>query len=320
MNLDRGVFLDLGSVNNRDLDLGALDRALPEWQFHEHTAAGECARRIADADVVISNKCELDRDALAGAVALKLIGVAATGTNNVDLEAAREYGITVCNVRAYATEAVAQHVVTLILNLLTGQPFYRDRVREGAWSEWRQYSMFDRTIREVSGLNLGIVGHGVLGRGVAKLAKSLGMNILVAERKGRPPRGDHLPFEDVVAHADVISIHCPLNEETGGLFNRAVLERMKPDAILINAARGGIVVEQDLADCLREGVIAGAGVDVLTTEPPPPDHPLLAGDIPNLIVTPHNAWASRKARQALIIQLAEIIRAFARGQPLNRVV
>ena len=150
-------------------------------------------------------------------------------------------------------------------------------------------------------------------------ARSLGMNILVAERRGRKPRADHLPFEDVVAHADVLTLHCPLNDETRGLFDRAMLQRMKRSAILINTARGGIVVEEDLAASLRDGIIAGAGVDVLTEEPPPPDHPLLAEDIPNLIVTPHNAWASRRARQALIDQLAAVIRAFERGQPINRV-
>jgi glycerate dehydrogenase len=320
VTLNRGVFLDLGSVNNRDLDLEVLSGTLPDWQLHEHTDAGDCTARIADADVVISNKCVLDRRALSGAVALKLIAVAATGTNNVDLEAAREFGVAVCNSRDYATEAVTQHAITLILNLVTGQPFYRDRVRDGAWSEARQFSVFDRPIRELAGLNLGIVGYGVLGRSVAQRAKSLGMNILVAERRGASPRGDHLPFEDVLAHSDVISIHCPLTEETEGLFDRAVLERMKPDAILINTARGGIVDERDLADCLREGVIGGAGIDVLTAEPPPRDHPLLAGDVPNLIVTPHNAWASQKARQALIAQLARVVRAFARGRPLNRVV
>ncbi|NIP18130.1 MAG: glycerate dehydrogenase [Xanthomonadales bacterium] len=317
--LERGVFLDLGSVSNRDLDLGLLEAALPEWRMHEFTEAADCAGRIAGAQVVISNKCRLDRGTLGDASDLKLIAVAATGTNNVDLEAAREFGIGVCNARDYATEAVTQHVTALILNLVTGQAFYRDRVRAGDWSSQPQFSLFDRPIREVSGLTLGIVGFGVLGRSVAGRAKQMGMNILVAERKGHPPRGDHLPFMDVVAHADVISIHCPLNEETRGLFDRGVMERMKPDAILLNTARGGIVDEADLAACLREGIIGGAGVDVLTEEPPPADHPLLAHDIPNLVVTPHNAWASRKARQALVDQLAHVIHAFERGQPVNRV-
>jgi glycerate dehydrogenase len=319
MVLERGVFLDLGSVSSRDLDLGVLEAALPDWKMHEFTARGDCPARIADANVVVSNKCPVGRGALGGAAALKLVVVAATGTNNVDLEAAREFGIAVCNARDYATESVTQHVIALILNLVTGQPFYRERVRDGGWSAQPQFSLFDRPIRQVSGLSLGIVGHGVLGRSVARSARSLGMNVLIAERRGQPPRGDHLPFMDVVQNADVVSIHCPLTEETRGLFDRRVIERMKPGAILINTARGGIVDETDLAACLREGIIGGAGIDVLTAEPPPPDHPLLAEDIPNLILTPHNAWASRAARQALVDQLARIIHAFERGQPINRV-
>lgn len=319
MPVERGVFLDLGSVDQGDLRLDALDTCLPGWQWFDFTTPGECAARIAQAHVVVTNKCVLDRAALRGAPDLELVMVAATGTNNVDLEAAGERGITVCNARDYATESVTQHTLNLALNLLSGQPWYRERVQAGDWSAQPQFSLFDRAIREASGLSLGIVGYGVLGRSVARRARALGMNVLVAEHRGRPPRGDHLPFEDVVAHADVISIHCPLNDETRDLFDRPVLETMKRDAILINTARGGIVNEQDLAACLREGVIGGAGIDVLTAEPPPPDHPLLAPDIPNLIVTPHNAWASHKARQALVDQLVQVLRAYLRGRPMNRV-
>lgn len=324
MELQRGVFLDFGSVDNGDLDRGRLERSLPEWQWHDFTGAGDTAARIADASVVVSNKCVLDRRSLSQAVALKLIAVAATGTNNVDVEAATEFGVTVCNARDYATSAVAQHTITLMLNLLSSLPAYLERVRAGEWSRAKQFCLADLPIREAFGLNLGIVGYGTVGRAVADLAKKLGMNVLVAERKsdqpgGAKPRGDHLRFEDVVEHADVISIHCPLTDETEGLFDRATMQRMKRSAILVNTARGGIVVEEDLASCLRDGIIAGAGVDVLTREPPPPDHPLLAPDIPNLIVTPHNAWASGKARQALLDQLASVIRAFERGRPVNRV-
>jgi len=324
MELQRGVFLDTGSVDSGDLDRGKLERSLPEWAWHDYTEPAETAARVADADVVISNKCVLDRRALSGAVALKLVAVAATGTNNVDLEAAGEFGIAVCNARDYATSAVAQHTITMVLNLLTSMPAYRDRVRAGDWSRARQFCLADLPIREAAGLNLGIVGYGVIGRAVAELARSLGMNVLIAERKAArsgkaKPRGDHLSFEDVVEHADVISIHCPLTEETEGLFDRATMQRMKRSAFLVNTARGGIVVEEDLASCLRDGIIAGAGIDVLTVEPPPADHPLLAPDIPNLLLTPHNAWASRTARQALLDQLAAVIRAFERGRPLNRV-
>jgi glycerate dehydrogenase len=320
VQLNTGVFLDLGSVDNGDLDTGRLGRSLPAWRWHEATGPSECAQRIAGAQVVISNKVVLDRAILAGAESLRLVAVAATGTNNVDLEAAAEHDIMVCNARDYGTGSVTQHTITLILNLLSSQAAYRDRVLKGDWSRAQQFCLLDLPIREVSGLSLGIIGHGVIGRSVASLARKLGMNVLVAERRGRKPRGDHLAFEDVVAHSDVISIHCPLNDETRGLFDRAMMQRMKRSAILINTSRGGIVDEHDLAGSLRDGIIAGAGIDVLTTEPPSCDHPLLQGDVPNLLVTPHNAWASRRARQALLDQLASVIRAFERGQPLNRLV
>ncbi len=319
MDFKLGVFLDLGSVDNGDLDLGRLSRTLPDWQLHDFTTAKECPGRIVNANVVISNKCVLDRSALSSAPALDLIVIAATGTNNVDLEAASKFDITVCNARDYATEAVTQHTITLMLNLLSSQFEYRERVRAGDWSKTDQFCLLDLPIRQVVGLNLGIIGHGVLGKSVANMARKLGMNVLLAERRGRKTRADHLEFEDVVAHSDVISIRCPLTDETENLFDRAMMQRMKRDAILINTARGGIVNEQDLVSCLKDGIIAGAGIDVLNEEPPPANHPLLAAGIPNLIVTPHNAWASQTARQALLDQLASVIRAFERGQPINRV-
>jgi len=319
MMISQGVFLDLGSVDNGDLDTRALDRSLPGWQWFDFTPVAEVDDRIQAADVVVTNKCVLDRQTLAQANHLKLIVIAATGTNVVDLEAAAQFGITVCNVRDYATRSVAQHVITLILNLVSAQPFYFNRVRRGEWSEGSQFSLHDQTIREIQDLQLGIVGYGVLGRAVARLARMLGMNVLVAERRGCASRPDRLTFEEVLSTADVISVHCPLSDETRGLFDRRTLQKMKPGAFLINTARGGIVVEQDLADALRQGELAGAGVDTFSVEPPPADHPLLATDIPNLIVTPHNAWASQPARQACIDQVASIIKAYNRGQPMNQV-
>lgn len=319
MTVARGVFLDLGSVDNGDLDTRALDRSLPGWQWFDFTRPDEISARVQSADVVVTNKCVLDRQLLLQAENLKLIAIAATGTNVVDLEAAAERGITVCNVRDYATRSVAQHVITLILNLVTAQPFYARRVRQGQWCISQQFSLHDQPIRELHELQLGIVGYGVLGQAVARLARALDMTVLVAEHRGHEPRPDRLRFEDMLGAADVISIHCPLNEETTGLFNRHTMQAMKPGAVLVNTARGGIVVEQDLADALRAGELAGAGVDTLTTEPPPPDHPLLAADIPNLIITPHNAWASRVARQACIDQVTRAISAYKQFRPFNRV-
>lgn len=320
MTVSQGVFLDLGSVDNGDLDTRKLDRSLPGWQWFDFTRADEVAERIRMADVIVTNKCVLDRQSLAQASNLKLVAIAATGTNVVDLEAAAELGITVCNVRDYATSSVAQHVITLILNLVTAQPAYANRVRQGEWSKSRQFSMHDQAIRELHDLQLGIVGYGVLGQAVARFARALDMNVLIAEHRGREPRPDRLRFKDMLRTADVISIHCPLNEETEGLFDQGTFRAMKRSAVLVNTARGGIVVEEDLADALRAGEIAGAGVDTLSTEPPPADHPLLAEDIPNLIVTPHNAWASRAARQACLDQLATVINNFDHALPINRVV
>jgi glycerate dehydrogenase len=320
MDLKLGVFLDLATVDGGDLRLAALDRALPAWHTHPATAPDEVAVRIADADVVITNKVPLTRALLAGASKLQLVAVAATGADIIDLAAAKERGIVVCNVRNYCADSVAQHVLTLMLNLATGQPFYSQRVREGDWSRSGNFSLHDREIREISRLSLGIIGFGNLGKAVARLAKSVGMNVLVGERRGREPRPNRLSFKHLVANADLISLHCPLTDETRHMFDAPVFRAMKDDALLINTARGAIVNEAELADALRRGDIGGAGIDVLSVEPPPSDHPLLADDIPNLILTPHNAWASRRARQACVDQLADIIRSFRRGQPVNRVV
>jgi len=207
----------------------------------------------------------------------------------------------------------------LMLNLLTAQPWYWQSVRQGAWSNSRQFCLNDRPIREFRGLNFGVIGYGVLGKATADLAESMGMNVLIAEQKGVAVREGRVSFDELIQKTDVLSIHCPLTAETRGLIDREVMQAMKPGALLINTARGDIINETDLADCLREGIIAGAGVDVLSMEPPPPDHPLLANDIPSLIVTPHNAWASRTARQAAVDQLAEIIAAFVKGESLNKV-
>jgi glycerate dehydrogenase len=317
--LRKGVFLDLETVDNGDLDLSCLSSSLADWDWHAFSEPQQIAGRIRTADVAISNKCVLDRAALESAGKLRLLALAATGTNNVDLEAASELGITVCNIRDYASDSVAQHAITLMLNLLTAQPWYWQSVRQGAWSNSRQFCLNDRPIREFRGLNFGVIGYGVLGRMTADLAESMGMKVLIAEQKGRAVREGRVSFGELIQKTDVLSIHCPLTEETRGLIDREVMQAMKPGALLINTARGDIINERDLADCLREGIIAGAGVDVLSAEPPPPEHPLLAHDIPNLIVTPHNAWASRNARQAAVDQLAEVIGAFANGEAFNKV-
>lgn len=317
--LRQGVFLDLATVDNGELKLGALDRSLPGWTFFQSTTRDELGQRLPGNDVVVTNKVVLDRAAFEAAKGLRLVVVCATGTNVVDLDAAKAHGVTVCNIRDYCSDSVAQHVLTLMLNLVTGQPFYGERARDGRWREAGTFSLHDRPIRDLSGLSLGIIGYGTLGRATGALARKMGMNLLIGERRGQSPRPDRLSFRHLVENADVVSLHCPLTPETEHMIDREVLRAMKPTALLINTARGGIVHERDLADALRAGDIAGAGVDVFTEEPPPPDHPLLADDIPNLLITPHNAWGSVSARQEAIDQVTAVIRSFDRGVPVNRV-
>lgn len=314
-----GVFLDQETVDNDDLDLSRLRAALPEWRWYHVTRPEEVIPRIAEANVVVTNKVRLDEAALRAAPNLRLIAIAATGTNNVDLDAAHRLGIAVCNIRAYATPAVVQHVFALILALSTRLMEYHQAVRAGRWQRAPQFCLLDYPIREIAGKTLGIVGYGELGRGVARVAEAFGMKVLVANRPGRPAEPGRVPLPELLPQVDVLSLHTPLTPETRGLIGARELALMKPDALLINTARGGIVDEAALADALRQGRLGGAGIDVLSVEPPTDANPLLAPDIPNLIVTPHTAWASREARQRAVDQVAENIRAFLAGTPRNLV-
>ncbi len=309
------VFLDRSSLDFADLDLSPLEAVVDQLECHDRTLAGQVAERIADAQVVIVNKVVLDRAVLSGASALRLVCVAATGTNNVDLAAAAELGIRVCNCQAYGTASVVQHVFALLLGLATRLPDYQQAVARGDWQRSEQFCLLDYPITELAGKVMGIVGYGELGQGVARIAEAFGMQVRVAQRPGSSATAGREPLEQLLAEVDVLSLHCPLTEATRNLIGAAELARMKPSALLINAARGGIVDEQALADALRAGRIAGAGVDVLSQEPPSAGNPLLAADIPNLILTPHSAWGSLEARQRIVQQLAATIAAWTRGQP-----
>jgi len=316
----QGVFLDLDSLDRNDLDLSTLRATLPEWQLYPATAPDEVAERIATAEIVVSNKVMLDETLLANAPQIKLIAIAATGTNNVDLAAAERLGISVCNIRRYATPSVVQHVFSLLLTLVRNLNDYQTAALDGRWQRSDQFCLLDFPIRELGGLTLGVIGYGELGQAVAEVAeKAFGMNILIAQRPGGSARPVRLPLEELLNQVDVLSLHCPLTEQTRNLIGERELGLMKTDALLINTARGGIVDESALATALRAGRLGGAGIDVLATEPPGADSPLLAGDIPNLVVTPHVAWASRESRQRLTDQLAENIRAFLAGTPQNLV-
>ncbi len=315
----RGVFLDLASLAEKDLDLSAFADLLDDWRTYPATGADERLAHIGDAEIVVTNKVVLDDLLLQAAPNLKLICLTATGYNNVAIETARDLGIPVCNIVAYATDSVVQHVFALMLAHHTRLFDYNAAVRAGEWSRSAQFCLLDYPVRELRGMTLGIVGFGELGQGVARIAEAFGMQVLVSQRPGGGVAAGRYPFEQVLEAADVLTLHVPLLDSTHQLIDEAALARMKPTALLINTSRGAVVDNVALADALRRGEIGGAGIDVLDVEPPPPGHPLLADDIPNLIVTPHSAWAGRQARQNAVDQTVENIRAFLAGSARNLV-
>ena len=318
----RAVFLDYATVSfNGDLDPVALQRAMPGLDLREHSAQAEVPAAIAGAAVVLLNKLQLTRQTMAQSPDLKLIVLAATGTNNVDLEAARERGIGVCNLRDYCTASVVQHVLGVTLLLTQQLREYDALVRSGAWQRGDQFCLLDYPIRELAGRRLGVVGHGALGRGVARAAGlALGMEVLIANRPGGTRQPGRFDLEELLPRVDVLSLHCPLTPQTTGLIGAPQLARMKHDALLVNTARGALVDSQALADALRGGRLGGAAIDVLAEEPPSDGNPLLAPDIPNLIVTPHIAWAAREARQRCLDEMAANVEDFLRGGHRGRVV
>jgi glycerate dehydrogenase len=316
----RTVFLDFSSLFPDDLDPAPLHGALPQLALHAQTEPEQVAARIADAEAVIVNKVVLDAALIAAAPRLRLILIAATGTDNVDLAAAQARGIAVCNCRGYGTASVAQHTLALLLALATRLPDYQRAVAAGEWARSPHFCLMDFPIMELAGKTLGIVGYGELGHAVARLAEAFGMRVLLAARPGAEPAPDRLPLAELLPRLDALSLHCPLTPATRGLIGEPELRALPRHALLVNTARGGLVDEQALARALREGWIGGAGLDVLSAEPPPADHPLLAPDLPNLIVTPHSAWGSRESRQRMLEQIAENARAFLAGAPVRRVV
>jgi len=317
----RALFLDYATVSfNGDLDPAALRRALSDLELRDHTSQETVAEAAAGTAVILVNKLRITREIMERAPALELIALAATGTNNIDLEAARERGVAVCNLRDYCTASVVQHVFGVLLTLTHRLREYDALVRSGAWQRGGQFCLLDFPIRELAGRRLGIVGFGTLGRGVAHTARAFGMEVLVAGRPGGEHVAGRVDLDELLPQVDVLSLHCPLTPATDGLINRARLQSMKPDAVLINTARGALVDSAALADALRTGRLGGAAIDVLPQEPPVDGNALLAGDIPNLIVTPHIAWAAREARQRCIDEMAANVEDFRRGGRRGRVV
>jgi glycerate dehydrogenase len=286
----------------------------------EKTAPAEVDERIADADIVITNKVKLNAQTIARAAKLRLIAVAATGHDVIDLDACRARGVVVSNIRGYAIKTVPEHVFAMIFSLRRSLSAYQAAVRAGRWQEAGQFCFFDYPICDLAGSTLGIVGGGALGSEVARIANAFGMETLFAARKGEPAAADRVAFDEVLRRSDVITLHCPLTTATRGLIGDAEFAAMTRRPILINTARGGLVDEAALVRALDRGLISAAGFDVATTEPPPLDNPLMSlTDRPNFMLTPHVAWASAEAIQTLADQLIDNIEAFVGGAPKNRV-
>lgn len=311
----QAVFLDHASLDRGDLDITPLQQVFQRLDLYPQSSPAQVIARLQGAQVAISNKVVVDEAIMAACPQLRLILLAATGSNNVDLAAARARGIAVCNCQGYGTASVAQHSLMLLLALAARLPDYQRAVADGAWQRAEQFCLLDFPMVELAGKTLGILGYGELGQAMARLAEALGMRVLLGQLPGRPASPRHLPLERLLPQVDALSLHCPLTAQTRHLLGAAELARLKPGALLINTARGGLIDEQALADALRRGHLGGAACDVLSEEPPRQGNPLLAGDIPRLIITPHNAWGSREARQRIVTQLQENALAWQRGQP-----
>ncbi|HKC66569.1 MAG TPA: D-2-hydroxyacid dehydrogenase [Pyrinomonadaceae bacterium] len=291
-----------------------------EWTEYDVTAPAQVVERLKEATIAITNKIPLRADSLSELPGLKFIAVAATGVDIVDLDYCRRRSLPVSNVRNYARNSVPEHVFMLILALRRNLLSYREDLERGLWQQASGFCLLTHTIRDLQASTLGIIGYGALGRAVEKLALAFGMRVLISEHKSaQTVRVGRTSFEEVLRTSDIITLHCPLNDETRGLIDHEELEMMRRDAILINTARGGLVDENSLIEALRSGSIAGAGFDVLTREPPREGNPLLELHLPNFILTPHIAWASREAMQTLADQLVENLEAFASGEPRNLV-
>ncbi len=310
------VVLDGGTTNPGDLSWAPLE-ALGRVTVYDSTPADCVVKRAQDAEALIVNRIVLNRAVLDALPKLRYIGTLATGYNTIDVRAAREKGVTVCNVPLYCVETVAQLTLALLLALCNRVEHLSAVTRSGGWNDAVEATHTTAPILELSGKTLGILGFGNIGRAVAQLGLALGMRVLVHSRTQRalPAGCTWCGFETLFETADVVSLHCPLTDETRGIVGASVLARMKPTALLINTARGALVDENALADALNSGRLAGAGLDVMAEEPPRPDHPLLTAK--NCLITPHIAWASREARLRLIDAVAGNLRAFLAGQPVN---
>lgn len=315
------VVLDGYTLNPGDLSWKDLE-ALGTVKIYDRTHPGEVVERATGAQIVLTNKTVLDGEALSQLPDLKYIGVLATGYNVVNLEAARRQGITVTNIPAYSTDSVAQMVFAHLLNITQRVGHYAEEVASGHWTKQADFSYWNTPLVELAGKTLGVIGLGHTGMATARIALAFGMQVLAYTSKS----AEELPagirkadsLEQVFSDSNVVSLHCPLTETTKNLVNMERLKMMKREAVLINTGRGGLVNETDLAEALEKGLLAAAGVDVLSSEPPVPGHPLVG--VKNCFITPHIAWATLEARQRLMGQTVRNIEVFLSGQPINTVI
>ncbi len=311
----RIVVLDAATVVDGDVNLDFL-QAFGEVTVYDLTPPEKAAQRIGDAEAVLCNKVPITAQVMAACPHLRYVGLFATGYNNVDIAYAAAHGVTVCNVPGYSTEAVAQHTFALILALTNRVGDYNATVARGDWVKSTTFSYFPLPLAELAGKTIGIVGYGAIGRRVGEIARAFGLQVVACGR--RPiPDVTQLPLEELLAVADIVTLHCPLNEDSAGMMNAAAFARMKPGAIFINTARGPLVDEAALREALDSGHLLGAGVDVLCREPMTADCPLYGA--PNCLITPHVAWAGVETRRRLMEIVEDNLRQFAAGTPVNTV-
>lgn len=310
------VALDTATLDQGDMDWSGI-RALGELVLYQRSSPEEVIPRAAEAEAILVNKVIINADVMAALGKLKYVGLSATGTNNVDLTEAQRRNIAVTNIPGYAANSVAQHAIAMILHFASKIAFYDDQVRQGKWISCEDFCFFPKPLIELVGKKLGIIGYGAIGRRVGEIGRALGMEILAYDLPEYVDPEVSTPLDEVFSQADFLTIHCPLTEQTKGLICSKRLATMKPTAVVINTARGPIVNEADLAKALKDGTIAGAGVDVLSSEPPCPDNPLLSA--PNIVITPHVSWGSFESRSRLMVIMTENLRAFIKGRQLNRV-
>lgn len=308
------TILDGHAVNPGDLPWTFLE-GLVDFKVYERTSPEQVIERIGNSDAIFLNKIQITKEIFEACPNLKYIGVLATGYNVIDIKAAKEHGVVVTNIPAYSTDSVAQHVFSFILYFTNQVAQHSESVMNGDWVRCRDFCFWNGSLSELAGKTLGIFGYGNIGRKVSEIAKAFGMKVICCTRTQKPDMPEAVSFEELLKRSDFLTLHAPLTEQTKNIINKETLSLMKPEAYLINTARGGFVVEQDLADCLNEGRIAGYAADVLIQEPMAENCPLLKAK--NCVITPHIAWAPRETRKRLQGIAEENLKAWISGKPIN---